>query len=106
VIPSWESGGEERKEVSTTMRRLRQKYDNTHKTVLAKEKELAILRKRLELVKADEAEALDGESKKGQDLQGTQDVVQKVTKKHDFELMLQRQYKHMIHRMQQDIIAE
>jgi hypothetical protein len=46
VIPSWEFGGEEKKEVSGTMRKLRQKYDNVHKTVLAKEKELEMLRVR------------------------------------------------------------
>ena len=40
VIPSWEFGDEENKEVSATLRRIRQKYDNIHKTVLAKEKEL------------------------------------------------------------------
>ena len=40
VIPSWEFGDEENKEVSGTLRRIRQKYDNIHKTVLAKEKEL------------------------------------------------------------------
>jgi len=44
VIPSWEFGGEEKKEVANTMRKLRQKYDNIHKTVLAKENELEILK--------------------------------------------------------------
>lgn len=37
VIPSWEFGDEENKEVSVTLRRVRQKYDNIHKTVLARE---------------------------------------------------------------------
>jgi len=32
-IPSWEAGGEERKEVSKTLRELRQKFDKVHKTV-------------------------------------------------------------------------
>ena len=40
VIPSWEFGDEENKEVSATLRRIRQKYDNIHKTVLAREREL------------------------------------------------------------------
>lgn len=44
VIPSWEFGGEEKKEVSNTMRKLRQKYDSIHKNVLSKEKELQTLR--------------------------------------------------------------
>ena len=42
VIPSWEFGDEENKEVSATLRRIRQKYDDIHKTVLAKERELEI----------------------------------------------------------------
>ena len=54
----------------------------------------------------EEAEVLDTEGKKGQDLQVTKDGLEKVTDKHEYELMLQRQYKHMIHRMRQDIIAE
>lgn len=33
LIPSWEAGGEEKKEVSATLKALRQKYDNVHKTV-------------------------------------------------------------------------
>ena len=44
VIPSWEFGDEENKEVSATLRRIRQKYDNIHKTVLAKEKELELIK--------------------------------------------------------------
>ena len=40
VIPSWEFGDEEKKEVSGTLRKVREKYDNIHKAVLAKEKEL------------------------------------------------------------------
>lgn len=39
-------------------------------------------------------------------MQQTKDSLTSVTEKHEFELMLQRQYKHMIHRMRQDIIAE
>ena len=36
VIPSWEFGDEEKKEVSGTLRKVREKYDNIHKQVLAK----------------------------------------------------------------------
>lgn len=51
VIPSWEFGDEENKEVSATLRRIRQKYDNIHKTVLAKEKELERKKRELEQAK-------------------------------------------------------
>ena len=37
VIPSWEFGDEENKEVSATLRRIRNKYDECHKTVLSKQ---------------------------------------------------------------------
>ena len=44
VIPSWEFGDEEKKEVSGTLRKVRQKYDDIHKAVLAKDKELEALK--------------------------------------------------------------
>ncbi len=39
-IPSWEAGDEEKKEVSSTLRKLRIKYDNINKMVREKEREL------------------------------------------------------------------
>ena len=39
-IPSWEAGDEEKKEVSSTLRKLRIKYDNINKLVREKEHEL------------------------------------------------------------------
>ena len=39
-IPQWEAGGEEKKEVSATLKALRQKYDKTHKKFLQKQQEL------------------------------------------------------------------
>lgn len=47
-IPQWEAGGEEKKEVSQTLRALRQKFDKIHETVQAKQKELEQLKKNLE----------------------------------------------------------
>ena len=44
VIPSWEFGDEEKKEVSGTLRKVREKYDNIHKLVLAKDRELDMLK--------------------------------------------------------------
>jgi hypothetical protein len=54
VIPSWEFGDEENKEVSGTLRRIRMKYDNTHKEVLAKKALLEKKMKELEMVKLEE----------------------------------------------------
>lgn len=33
-IPTWESGGEEKKEVSSALQNLREQYDQTHKQVV------------------------------------------------------------------------
>lgn len=40
VIPSWEAGDEEKKEVSFALRKLRVDYDIIHKKVVEKEKAL------------------------------------------------------------------
>ena len=59
VIPSWEFGDEENKEVSGTLRRIRMKYDNIHKTVLAKTRELELKKKQLEMAKVEESRIED-----------------------------------------------
>ena len=46
-IPTWEAGGEERKEVSATLKALRQKFDKVHKTVQEKQNELDNLKRHL-----------------------------------------------------------
>ena len=46
-IPTWEAGGEEKKEVSGTLKTLRQKYDKVHKTVIEKQQELEDLKRML-----------------------------------------------------------
>lgn len=48
VIPSWECGGEEIKEVSVTMRKLRQQYDLVRRQVEAKEQDLQKVKRKLE----------------------------------------------------------
>lgn len=47
-VPTWEMGGEEKKEISETLRKLRHKFDNIHKIVRGKEQELELARKKLE----------------------------------------------------------
>ena len=43
-IPSWEAGGEEKKEVSNALKDLREKYDQIHRQVMLKEESLSLLR--------------------------------------------------------------
>jgi hypothetical protein len=47
-IPSWETGDEEKKEVSNALKKLRLKYDAIHKFVVAKEDQLEQLKKGVE----------------------------------------------------------
>lgn len=54
-IPSWEAGGEEKKEVSDTLKHLRQKFDIVHKTVEERSRVLENLKR--ELAKTSEEEA-------------------------------------------------
>ena len=42
-IPSWEAGDEEKKEVSSALRNLREQYDNTHREVVIMKNKLDIL---------------------------------------------------------------
>ena len=46
-IPSWEAGDEEKKEVSTALRNLREKFDQIHRLVMEKERTLEQLKVRL-----------------------------------------------------------
>lgn len=47
-IPSWEAGDEEKKEVSVTLKNLREKYDIVHREVSAKEHDLELIKKEVE----------------------------------------------------------
>ena len=46
-IPSWEGGGEEKREVSNTLKKLRKNFDNVHKKVEEKKIYLEKLKRRL-----------------------------------------------------------
>ena len=105
VIPSWECGGEEIKEVSATMRKLRQQYDNVHRQVTAKEKELDRLKRRLEQQQNEECFIEDVNYDVETEITSTKDEMEKIKEASDFEMMKQRQYKHMIQRIQADLIA-
>lgn len=57
-------------------------------------------------MKAEEATITETEFRKDSNLQYSKIGVEDVTERHEYELMLQRQYKHMIKRMRKDLIAE
>jgi len=89
-------GGEEKKEVSETLRKLRSKFDNIHKIVRLREKELELAKKKLESMGEQEINLEDTKIGKDNALLVAQETLQKVTHDHDFELMFQRSYNHML----------
>lgn len=105
VITSWEHGGQENKEVSGTLRRIRQKYDNIHKEVIAKTALLEEKKKELDQVKLDESNISEQCSRMSDGLQHTEESLKMVERRHSFALLDQRTYVHMIARMRADLIA-
>ena len=99
-------GGEEKKEVSLTLKKLRQRYDNIHKLVRSKEKELEEAKKKLEGMGEEELNIEDSRTRKDMTLQDAQDTLDQIRSDHDYEQMFQRSYYHMLDRMKKDLIAQ
>lgn len=59
VVPSWENGSVETREISMRMREQRQEYDRVHRNVVARDKELEMLKKKLERLQGDESHIED-----------------------------------------------
>lgn len=53
-IPSWESGGEEKKEVSLALKKLREKYDDIHRMTLHKDMDLELIQKGVKKITEEE----------------------------------------------------
>jgi hypothetical protein len=104
-IPSWEAGDEEKKEVSNTLRKLRIKYDNINKVAREKERELEEIKKRLEQKGDEEYKVEDQLFRKTNVIMSAEDELSMIKDEHDFELMFQRTYYHMIDRIKKDIIS-
>jgi hypothetical protein len=104
-IPSWEAGDEEIKEVSNTLRKLRIKYDNINKVAREKERELEEIKKRLEQKGDEEYKVEDQLFRKTNVIVTAEDELSMIKDEHDFELMFQRTYYHMIDRIKKDIIS-
>ena len=84
-IPQWEAGGEEKNEVSVTLKALRQKYDKIHKVVAAKQNELEDLKRQLEKSGEEEIYLTEmNQFKTGTATQNKSELDQLV-EEHDFE---------------------
>lgn len=104
-IPNWEAGGEEKKEVSATLKALRQKYDITHKTYLQKQQELKDLQHNLEKVGEEEIFLQEQNEAKNEALNNSQVDLLKLVDDHDMEKLTQDQYRHMLNRLKKDLIS-
>ena len=104
-IPQWEAGGEEKKEVSATLKVLRQKYDKIHKTVLAKQNELDDLKRKLEKANEEEIYLSDMNIIKSGTKNSNQTELDALVEEHEFEKLAGQQYEHMVKRMKADLIA-
>ena len=104
-IPQWEAGGEEKREVSVTLKLLRQKFDKVRKLKKQKEDELRQLQ--TALAKAGEEEIFLQESRQTASSSETsnQTDFESLVEEHDFEKLTQCQYEHMLKRMKQDLIS-
>lgn len=105
VISSWEAGNEEKKEVSNTMKKLRLKLDNIQKQVRQKEIELDNLKNKLEQAKLDEENTKNKNMNNENMIEDYSDTNKSLQETHDYELMLQKTYQHMIQRMKADLIS-
>lgn len=104
-IPSWEAGGEEKKEVSDTLRSLRQKFDIIHKKVEERSQVLEDLKR--ELAKTQEEESFLADHNCVIEDTASQNKLDQdsIIEEHAFEKLTQQSYCHMLQRMKADLIA-
>ena len=74
--------------MSATLRHIRQKYDNIHMTVLAKEKELKQKQRELEQAKNDENAIEERVEAKQSGLDRTREVLEGINGTHEYQLMV------------------
>lgn len=114
-IPSWvsnsdfdnlkETGDEDKKEVSNALRALRKKYDQVHKRTEEKKNDLELIQKEVKKISGEEHTVEVGTDKMNQEMARLETGNADVTEKHNFELLNQATYKHMLLRMEKDSIA-
>lgn len=105
VVPGWEGGDEEKKEVSSTLASLRKNYDHVHKQVVRKEEELKLLKKQIEQVNQEELYAEGDAISMNDKLEDLHIAFSTVKKRHEVSNMDQKIYYHMLDRMKKDLIA-
>ena len=87
------------------MREQRQEYDRVHRNVVAREKELEMMKKKLERLQSDESHIEDTNTLNQYRIDSGSEHLSNIKETHDFEKMNHWIYKHMIGRMKADLIA-
>lgn len=83
-IPSWEDGGEEKQEVSTALRRLREDYDEIHRKAKDKSEELNQLRADIKKAREEEKRVSRDTGGADVDTENTQAELEHLIKMHHF----------------------
>lgn len=87
------------------MRKLRQQYDLVRRQVEAKEQDLEKVKRKLEHQQNEEYHIEEEVYQKSNGIMDSKTEMDEIKEAAEFEMMKQRQYKHMIQRIQQDLIA-
>lgn len=104
-IPSWEDGGEEKMEVSTALRNLREDYDLIKRMRIIKEEEKELLLKDIKKAKEEEKRVTKDFGGANIDMEITEASLQHLKTTHDFQAMANQSYKYMLDRMKRDLIS-
>jgi hypothetical protein len=105
VIPSWEAGDEEKKEVSKALRDLRKKYDHMHRMVKDKSNELNLLDKEMKRAQGEEKAVSRDFGSGNKEFEEAELRLELFCEAHDFQRMNTRTYRYMLDRMSKDLIA-
>jgi hypothetical protein len=104
-IPSWEDGGEEKQEVSTTLRKLRFDYDILSRQTKDKLYELELLKADIKKAKEEEKRVSSDTGGADADMDRTQAELDYQKNKHDTHMMENMAYNYMMDRMKRDLIS-
>jgi len=104
-IPSWEDGGEEKMEVSTALRTLREDYDLIKLLRIRKENEKELLLKDIKKAKEEEKRVTKDFGGANFDIELSEHALAHLKTTHDFAAMANQSYKYMLDRMKRDLIS-
>jgi len=104
-IPSWEDGGEEKMEVSSTLRQLRIDYDIIARKTKQRKEELELLKADIKKAKEEEKRVSSDTGGADADMDKTKAELDYQKNKHDTHLMENMAYNYMLDRMKRDLIS-